>query len=86
MTQFVRVKDLDTRHHITVPKHIAEASDRLQILDGHPVEDSHGRPLPAKPCKNTKTPRLEPEPALDVREPNADENPATETAAPSDEA
>lgn len=80
MTEFVRVKDLDTRHHLTLPRHLADASDRLQILEGHPALDTFGRPLPAKPCTNNKSPRAELEPTPDVSGLTAEEDTATEPA------
>lgn len=82
MTEFVRVKDLDTRHHLTLPRHQADASDRLQILEGHPALDTFGRPLPAKP--HTRPRRTELEPTPDVSGLTAAEDTATESAGTND--
>lgn len=79
MTELVRVKDLDTGHHVTVPRNIAESSDRLQILEDHSPTDHAGRRRAPKHrvAAKKKTPRSEPEPGTpDVSEPNADEKPA----------
>lgn len=51
MTEFVRVKDLKTKHEYSAPKRWAEAQDpkELEILKDKEHTDPNGRPLPAKP-------------------------------------
>jgi len=77
--EFVRVKNLDTGHHFTVTRLVAERSDRLQILEDHSPVDKDGRVAAAKPhttiarLVTKKTSRTKPEPAPDVQEPNAED-------------
>lgn len=47
MTEFVRVKQKETGHELSVPTSHAEASDGYSIVD-KPAVDSAGRPLPPK--------------------------------------
>jgi hypothetical protein len=47
-TEFVRVKDPDTGHEVTVPRRFAEANN-LDVLKDKDAVDSNGRPLPGKP-------------------------------------
>lgn len=46
-TKFVRVKDPDTGHEVTVPARFAE-QHKLEVLDKEALDDN-GRPLPGKP-------------------------------------
>jgi hypothetical protein len=88
MAELVRVKDLDTGHHINVPRNLAESNDRLQILADHSPYDHAGRLAEPKHRVVTKKKTPRPEPELmpsDTAEPNADENPAP-LAEPSHEA
>jgi hypothetical protein len=86
MAELVRVKDLDTGHHVNVPRSLAEANPRLKILDDHSPYDAAGRLIAPKHAVTKKTPRPEPEPETpDASRPNADENPAL-MAEPSNEA
>lgn len=50
MTEFVRVKDPDTKHEFTVTRQYAEGH-KLPIID-KPALDSAGRPLTSKPNKD----------------------------------
>lgn len=47
MTEFVRVKDPETKHEFTVTRQYAEGR-KLPVID-KPALDSAGRPLTAKP-------------------------------------
>lgn len=56
MTDFVRVRDAVTGHHVSLPREYAEAdASRFSILK-QPATDVNGRPLPAKHSVNHKTP------------------------------
>jgi hypothetical protein len=46
-TEFVRVKDPDTKHEVTVTRAFAEGY-KLDIIEKDAV-DANGRPLPGKP-------------------------------------
>lgn len=46
-TEFVRVKDPDTKHEYSAPRRFAEASS-LEVLPDKEAVDENGRPLPPK--------------------------------------
>ena len=50
MTEFVRAKDPETGHEVTVTRKFAEGY-KLEVLDKDAV-DANGRPLAAKPKVN----------------------------------
>lgn len=54
--EFVRVRSLDTGHHFTVTRLVANRSERLIILDDHDALDKDGRVQAAKPRRNLAGP------------------------------
>jgi hypothetical protein len=47
MSEFIRVRQIETGHELSVPKSHADAGDGYEVLD-KPAVDSAGGPLPPK--------------------------------------
>jgi hypothetical protein len=47
MSEFIRVRQIETGHELSVPKSHADATDGYEVLD-KPATDSAGDPLPPK--------------------------------------
>ena len=53
MTEFVRAKDPETGHEVTVTRQFAEGYN-FEVLADKKAVDDNGRPLPSKPKVNLK--------------------------------